>query len=633
MYSPLPLIIAGPLLRRCDQTGLVLWLVTRAPLSGEFIVYDRHQQPLYRASLQDIEQCQIGQQAWVVLAHFEFEVPTDVPLYYQLNTQEGDLFTLLPHLFYQHDELIKGQRAIEFRVPERAQHVIHGSCRCPHTDNQDALAYLASQQRDVCATQRPDVLMFTGDQIYADEVAGPTLQTIHAVINALGLPEEDFRHLKVANSQQLYQHPETYYGRDVLLPRQSVTRSKFLWPWSSDSIFTSGNCANHLMTFSEFFAMYLLVWSPNLWHQFSSAWQHPPKTLSGETLKQWHHERSNIEDFIAGLSDIQALLAHVPSYMIFDDHDITDDWNLTIGWEQAVYQHPDARQIINNGLMAYWLCQGWGNAPKQFTSDFKTSVCQFFQSSSPEHHLEAIKTVEQFEAWHYVVDSTPKMVVLDTRTRRWRSESKMNKPSGLMDWEALIEMHQELVDQKAVILVSAAPIFGVKFIEVLQRAVTWLGFPLAVDAENWMAHPGSANTLLSIFTHTQTPANFVILSGDVHYSFAYDIKLRFRKAKPTIYQITCSGIKNTFPRPLLAVCEWADKYLYSPHSPLNWLTKRKRLQIHKRHTDQTDKHLVNHSALGEVKFDRDGRPTKVAIRLSSGEMIEFLPSEVERDTL
>ncbi|MCV5664899.1 hypothetical protein OFN50_38330, partial [Escherichia coli] len=79
-----------------------------------------------------------------------------------------------------------------------------------------------------------------------------------------------------------------------------------------------------------------------------------------------------------------------------------------------------------------------------------------------------------------------------------------------------------------VIIVSAAPMFGVKFIEALQRVVTMLGKPLMVDAENWMAHPGSANTLISIFTHTKTPTNFVILSGDVHYSFAYDIKLRYR---------------------------------------------------------------------------------------------------------
>ncbi|MCV5244210.1 hypothetical protein OFC58_26805, partial [Escherichia coli] len=111
-------------------------------------------------------------------------------------------------------------------------------------------------------------------------------------------------------------------------------------------------------------------------------------------------------------------------------------------------------------------------------------------------------------------------------------------------------MHQDKV-----VIVSAAPMFGVKSIEALQRVVTMLGKPLMVDAENWMAHPGSANTLISIFTHTKTPTNFVILSGDVHYSFAYDIKLRYRKNSPNIYQITCSGIKNQFPTQLLNMCD------------------------------------------------------------------------------
>ncbi|MCG6451066.1 alkaline phosphatase family protein, partial [Vibrio parahaemolyticus] len=147
-----------------------------------------------------------------------------------------------------------------------------------------------------------------------------------------------------------------------------------------------------------------------------------------------------------------------------------------------------------------------------------------------------------FEQWHYTTDTSPKMVVLDTRTRRWRSESRMNKPSGLMDWEAMMEFQHALMNEDKVIIVSAAPMCGVKFIEALQRMMTWLGKPLVIDAENWMAHPGSANTLVSIFTHTKTPSNYVILSGDVHYSFAYDIQLRSRKSSPNIFQITCSGI-------------------------------------------------------------------------------------------
>ncbi len=202
-------------------------------------------------------------------------------------------------------------------------------------------------------------------------------------------------------------------------------------------------------------------------------------------------------------------------------------------------------------LIAYWLCQGWGNAPEYFGDEFQLPMRCYFANPTHENQSILIDQLYRFERWHYTIEIKPKVVVLDTRTRRWRSESKMNKPSGLMDWEALMEFQQELLHQESVIIVSAAPMFGVKFIEMLQRMMTALGQPLLIDAENWMAHPGSANSLISIFTHTKTPTNFVILSGDVHYSFAYDIKLRFRRNSPNIYQITCSGFKNEFPNGLL----------------------------------------------------------------------------------
>lgn len=215
--------------------------------------------------------------------------------------------------------------------------------------------------------------------------------------------------------------------------------------------------------------------------------------------------------------------------------------------------------------------------------------------------------------------------MLDTRTRRWRSESNRNKPSGLMDWEALTEFQQELLNQEKVIVVSAAPIFGVKFIEALQRIMTWAGQPLLIDAENWMAHPGSANTLLSIFTHTKTPTNFVILSGDVHYSFAYDIKLRHSKSSPNIFQITCSGFKNQFPEPLLKICDALDRYLYSANSPLNLFTKRKRLVINKRDPNlKGSRRLVNQSAIGELQLDEQGKPQSINLLTADSELIEFI---------
>jgi hypothetical protein len=65
--------------------------------------------------------------------------------------------------------------------------------------------------------------------------------------------------------------------------------------------------------------------------------------------------------------------------------------------------------------------------------------------------------------------SNPPLLVLDTRTRRWRSESNLGKPSGLLDWEALSELQQALIDHRSAVIVSPAPIFGVKLIETVQR--------------------------------------------------------------------------------------------------------------------------------------------------------------------
>jgi hypothetical protein len=50
--------------------------------------------------------------------------------------------------------------------------------------------------------------------------------------------------------------------------------------------------------------------------------------------------------------------------MIFDDHDVTDDWNLTARWRHRVHASPAGRRIVANALAAYWAFQGWGNDPR-----------------------------------------------------------------------------------------------------------------------------------------------------------------------------------------------------------------------------------------------------------------------------
>ena len=252
----------------------------------------------------------------------------------------------------------------------------------------------------------------------------------------------------------------------------------------------------------------------------------------------------------------------------------------------------------------------------------KVSDC-FTEDGIKEHEF-LVDEMLDWGSWHYHLETKPKMIVLDTRTHRWRSESNAMKPSGLMDWESLSELQQELINQPAVIMVSPAPIYGVKLIEAIQRVFTFFGKPLAVDAENWMAHSGTANVMLNIFKHHKTPPYFLILSGDVHYSFVYDVTHRFRRSSSQIIQVTCSGIKNKFPDKLLNVLERLNHYLYGRYSPLNWFTKRRSMKIIERKPDvQPNKTLYNGSGIGTISLDRHAKEVEAGIIRNQGKHIVF----------
>ncbi|MEZ8723700.1 alkaline phosphatase D family protein [Vibrio pomeroyi] len=663
--STLPLLLAGPILRKTTATEVVLWVVTSAPLSGTTELFNAEQTtPFFTSPLDEQESIQVGTHAWVTLIHLQGEFPTNVPLQYQIETEQGSLTELAPHLVYADMRTNNDSARIQFKISTTADYILHGSCRNPHHPSKDSLVAADNKIATQAVVERPDMLMMSGDQIYADHVAGPTLDAIQQVIQLLGLVGEslptDSLDSKISSSEALFSSDYHLYQRDHLLPHQNKSDSLLdkLFPKRGIPIFSSTDCENHLVTLSEFIAMYLLVWSPTLWQCINrerlieNNFMQGDRQLTPAEQQQWRDESIIIDDFIAGLPQVQRLFAHIPTYMIFDDHDVTDDWNLTVGWEHAVDQNQFATQVIGNGLAAYWMCQGWGNAPENYNRDFMEQTKQLFSELvsqdvvlgdpseqtvelaettetvigqlEPTQHKQYIEMLDRFEEWHYTINTSPKVIVLDTRTRRWRSESRMNKPSGLMDWEALTEFQHQLINQDKVVIVSAAPMFGVKFIETLQKMMTTLGKPLVIDAENWMAHPGSANTLISIFTHTKTPTNFVVLSGDVHYSFAYDIKLRYRRNSPNIYQITCSGIKNQFPAPLLKFCDVCDRLLYSPRSVLNYFTKRKRLRIEKRSPDnQTFYRLSNRSAIGELRLDSEGKPQAITTLSGDGKVTRF----------
>jgi len=615
-------ILCGPILRKTDAQQLILWWVSDTPCEGHFYCYKDNKQLLRVKLTSDaLKEFKIGSHAYVYLLEIEHSLPTDCIIEYDL-ALKGLLSESGYHLKqYQPDICYDGQNRCSFIIKTQLNNLLHGSCRNPHHSGDDSLIAGDNKLASTVTNhlQRPSLLMLSGDQIYADHVAGPMLYAIHKVIKRLGLNTECLPDMSLENASHIMGEDPNYYQRKAFLPLTKTT--KYWRNNQQESIFTGDYVHNHLVTFSEVCAMYLLIWSPKLWQDIDL--DQMPK--SNTHLAEQQNELKHISNFVAGLGQVRRLLANVSCYMIFDDHDVTDDWNLSAKWEQSAYQNPLAKRILGNALFGYWLFQGWGNCPNNFNSEFIASALQYQQQPIDKTHGEFIDVLFKFNHWHYEINSSPKMIVLDCRTQRWRSENNLKSPSGLMDWEALSTLQQQLIGESAVILVSPAPIFGVKLIEAIQRLATILGQPLAVDAENWMAHPGSANTILNIFRHPKTPQHFVILSGDVHYSFVCDIHLRFRENSQKIWQITSSGIKNQFPSKLIHILDTLNRYFYSIHSPLNWFTKRRDMAVDFRYTKQHNKRqLIENSGLGYLELNSDGSPSRIIDLHTNGKVTEFI---------
>jgi hypothetical protein len=626
----LPPVLAGPILRRLEPGRLVLWLVGSAPLDLTLVLAPKAGTP--RRLLLDAHHCRVmrvGRHACVHLIDVALPepLPQDTIIEYDLlvtrdDGSEAGIAHWAPHLLHA------GATRPNLVLRSRSDNILFGSCRKPHHPARDGLARADALLADHVdrADERPAMLMLCGDQVYADDVAGPMLAAIHALIRRLGLYGECLEGAVVADSEALYRHQASYYRREELLPAfksNDALRERF-FGGSEKPIFTTANAHNHLVTLAEVMAMYLLVWSPVPWQLVADA---PAPLLAPGHAERWRQESAALAGFCRDLPRAARLLAHVQTLMIFDDHDVTDDWNLSAQWETTAYGHPFSRRIVGNALIAYMLCQGWGNRPDVFgTALDDLALLAATAAADADHRLDApaqdalIRRLLSFRQWDFVLRTRPAVIVLDTRTRRWRNRRRPGHPSGLMDWESLTELQHELLDETAAVIVSPTPMFGVKLIEVVQRVATFAGQALAVDAENWMAHRGAASSMLNIFRHSRTPANYVVLSGDVHYSFAYDVEVRDSDRTPHLWQITSSGIKNEFPRRLLDWLDRLNRWLYSPRSPLNWFTQRSDLAITPRLPDsrQHGERVWNGAGIGQVWLDAQGRPVRIVQHNADG---------------
>ena len=122
--------------------------------------------------------------------------------------------------------------------------------------------------------------------------------------------------------------------------------------------------------------------------------------------------------------DVAKMLANLPTFMIFDDHEIANDWNITGGWTEQMKKAPGWLDAVGEGLAAYWMYQGWGNPfPLTRTLDDRFNILQKAaldgSDAMPKLRDWFINRIKGGRQVHYYeIDIFPPILVLDTRADR-----------------------------------------------------------------------------------------------------------------------------------------------------------------------------------------------------------------------
>lgn len=432
--------------------------------------------------------------------------------------------------------------------------VAFGSCRVFSGGFQGGTAYgedvfpLFGEHLRATVTDRlkswPHLLLLLGDQIYADnvdrQVADARLRTPGRggkVVGSLAAPESILkweRDRRPGETKILLQ--ERVFGKDISLEIEDL---KEYAGW--------GNF--QCLEFNDFAALYV------------AAWTEP---------------------------QVARALANLPTFMIFDDHEVANDWNLTGSWIQQAKKAPAWIKAITEGLAAYWMYQGWGNPVPPSGRDGRWTILE----AAARDGTDALDKLRKwFEArlalgraaYYYEIELSPPILVLDTRNDRSFVAPKQRGPNNATvhadyDDEILSEeqwkwLRSRIDHNGPLILASGVPLLQLLCIDVWllrgtrpvnaflagieeqdqERADIFEYYRRHIGTDQWTAFPKS---FVRLTNELFNRGPFVFLSGDVHYAYAMYGRTSFPQScklgrNPLILHAVSSPLRS----------QWSDNQL------------------------------------------------------------------------
>jgi hypothetical protein len=271
---------------------------------------------------------------------------------------------------------------------------------------------------------------------------------------------------------------------------------------------------------------------------------------------------------------IRWLLSTLPSAMIFDDHDIRDDWNTSWSWRQEMEATDWWHDRVVGGLGSYWVYQHLGNLGHDDRE--ADELWKRISSYDGEGELDVSDALDALAdradqhpetyRWSYArdFDTQARLVVVDSRAARvLEPEHRSMLDDGELMW--LDAQLQGDVDH--LLIGTSLPFLlapGLHHIESFSESIAegawskpgmWLGERArsAADLEHWAAFQQGFRDVAEIILEVgagkrgRAPRAITFLSGDVHHSYVAEAWPRDGVVASRILQAVCSPIRNPLP--------------------------------------------------------------------------------------
>ena len=262
--------------------------------------------------------------------------------------------------------------------------------------------------------------------------------------------------------------------------------------------------------------------------------------------------------------EIRWLLSTVPTAMIFDDHDVRDDWNTSKAWRDEMRATSWWKHRIRAGLASYWVFQHIGNlSPDDLAgdADYRRVVgadgdawpLLAETADRADAETDGAKGVRFSFRWDL---GRSRFVMIDSRNGRILEDGRhLMLGDAEFEWvEAAVHAPGE-VDH--LVLGTSLPWLLPHAIGELQTVNEiaaakpgWRGrlgekIRQGADLEHWAAFRESFDRLTRMIERAAQggPASVNVLSGDVHHSYAARADLESHPPA-AVHQLTCSPVHN-----------------------------------------------------------------------------------------